>query len=209
MSYATDTIAEFTTRLASDASTPGGGAAAGLVGALGAALAAMVANLTVGKPKYAEVDAEMRQVAIKANVLRDELVSHMDLDTEAFDEVMACYRMAKGSDAEQEARTVALQAALDKAAEASLAICRDAAKVLPLAEAVAERGNKMLVSDAGCAAAFAEAGLAAALLTVRINCNSLTDRGRADLLWAEAQWLEQQVMAQRDAVLQIVYARLG
>jgi len=209
MSYATDTVADFTTRLASNDSTPGGGAAAGLVGALGAALAAMVANLTVGKPKYAEVDAEMRQVVLKAEVLREELVAHMDRDTEAFDEVMACYRMAKESDAERQARTAALQTALDRAAEASLAICRDTAQVLPLAQAVAERGNKMLVSDAGCAAAFAEAGLAAALLTVRINCNSLADRERADLLWAEGQWLEQQVVAQRDAVLQIVYARLG
>ncbi len=204
MPYATDTLAHFTARLASRDSTPGGGAAAALVGSLGAALAAMVAHLTVGKERYAEVEGEMREVVITADGLRAELLELMDRDTEAFDQVMACYRMKKG-----EKRDAALQEALDAAAEASLAICRACSKVLPLAQAVAERGNKMLVSDAGCAAAFAEAGLAAALLTVRINCNSLTDRERADLLWAEGQWLENQVVVNREAVMQIVYARLG
>ncbi|HBB40404.1 MAG: hypothetical protein COW73_07955 [Nitrospirae bacterium CG18_big_fil_WC_8_21_14_2_50_70_55] len=209
MSYATATVADFAARLASKESTPGGGAAAGLVGALGAALAAMVANLTVGKAKYAAVEGEMREVGVHAEALRGELLALMDRDTEAFDRVMACYRMAKGTAAEQAARDAALQAALAAAAEAALAICRACAKVLPLAQGVAERGNSMLVSDAGCAAAFAEAGLAAALLTVRINCNGLTDRSRAELLWAEGQWLEQQVVVNREAVLQIVYGRLG
>ncbi|RMF82791.1 MAG: methenyltetrahydrofolate cyclohydrolase [Nitrospirae bacterium] len=169
----------------------------------------MVANLTVGKKKYAEVEEEMRGVATAAECLRERLLLLMDRDTEAFDRVMACYRMPQEDEAQKEARQRALQEALEQAAEAALEICRAAHEAMPLAQAVAERGNAMLVSDAGCAAAFAEAALAAALLTVKINCNALADRKRAEELWAEGQWLEREVMVARDATLQIVYGRLG
>jgi formiminotetrahydrofolate cyclodeaminase len=209
MSYATDTIDAFTTRLASKASTPGGGAAAGLVGALAAALAAMVANLTTGKEKFAAVEEAMQATVAEAEGLRARLLELMDEDTAAFDRVMACYRMAKGTEAEKAARKEALQAALDTAADAALAICRGCGQVMPLARRTAEDGNPMLVSDAGCAAAFAEAGLQAALITVKINVDSLADRERARAIWAEGEGLAEAAAAERRQVLEIVYGRLG
>ena len=208
MSYATDTLDAFSSRLASKASTPGGGAAAGLVGALGAALAAMVASLTVGKEKFAVVEEEMKQVVADAERLRSALLTLMDRDTEAFDQVMACYRMPKDSDADKAARKQALQMALDTAGEASLDICRACSEVIPLCRVTAERGNPMLVSDAGCAVAFAEAGLQAALITVKINADSLADRDRAEELWSEGQGLAIAAAEERQKVLEVVYGRL-
>jgi len=209
MSYSTESILDFSARLASKASAPGGGAAAGLVGALGASLAAMVANLTAGKEKFAAVEAEMQRVIATADRLRGALLALMDRDTEAFDQVMVCYRMPKESDADKAARKAALQTALDAAAEASLAICRACAEVIPLCRNTAEHGNPMLVSDAGCAVAFAEAGLQAALITVKINADSLADRSRADALWAEGQGLAIAAAGERQNILEIVYRRLG
>lgn len=209
MSYATDTLDTFAAHLASKASTPGGGAAAGLVGALGAALAAMVANLTAGKEKFAAVEDQMQTVISQADDLRTRLLGLMDRDTEAFAQVMACYRMPKESDMDKAARKAALQAALDAAAEASLAICRACSAVIPLCRTTAEHGNPMLVSDAGCAVVFAEAGLQAALITVKINADSLADRGRAGALWQEGQVLAIAAAEERQNVLEIVYRRLG
>jgi formiminotetrahydrofolate cyclodeaminase len=209
MSYANDTLDTFSARLASKASTPGGGAAAGLAGALGAALAAMVANLTAGKEKFATVEGQMQEVIAHADRLRADLLALMDRDTEAFDQVMACYRMPRESDADKATRKQALQTALDAAAEAALAICRACAAVIPLCRTTAEHGNSMLVSDAGCAVAFAEAGLQAALITVKINADSLADRHRADALWQEGQGLAITAAQERQNVLEIVYRRLG
>jgi len=209
MSYAADTLESFSTHLASKASTPGGGAAAGLVGALGAALAAMVANLTTGKEKFAAVEAEMQRIIATADRQRSDLLALMDRDTEAFDRVMACYRMPKETDADKAARKQALQTALDAAAEASLAICRACAAVIPLCRETAEHGNPMLVSDAGCAVAFAEAGLQAALITVKINADSLADRSRADILWNEGRGLAISAAEERQKILEIVYRRLS
>jgi formiminotetrahydrofolate cyclodeaminase len=209
MPYASDTLNGFSARLASKAATPGGGAAAGLVGALGAALAAMVANLTVGKEKFATVEGQMQEVIADAERLRAALLDLMDRDTEAFDQVMACYRMPKESDVDKAARTQALQIALDTAGEAALDICRACAEVIPLCRATAEHGNPMLVSDAGCAVAFAEASLQAALITVKINADSLADRDRAEELWSEGQSLAITAAEERQKVLEIVYGRLG
>ena len=122
-----DTAVEpFLDALASQAATPGGGSAAAIIGAMGAALVSMVCNLTIGKKKYAEVEGEMKDVLAKSETLRLKLTGMIEDDVTAFDAVMAAYGMAKESDADKAAREKAIQAALKQATEVPLRCCHAA-----------------------------------------------------------------------------------
>ena len=159
--------------LASSSPTPGGGSVAALCGALGAALNSMVANLTIGKKKYADVEKEMKAALAGAETLRLELTQMIDEDAAVFDKVMVALKMPKETDAEKASRKTALQQALVDAATVPLAVMEMCVGVIRMAKPVAEHGNVNAVSDAGVAALVARAGVHAAGLNVRINLGGI------------------------------------
>ncbi len=175
----------FLDRLAAGTPTPGGGSAAAHAGALAAALAAMVARLTIGKKKYAEVDARMQEIAAQADADRHWFQVAAERDSRAFDGVMEAFRLPKATEAEQEARAAAIERATHQAAGVPLEVAKRAAVLLELAAEVAESANQTAISDAGTAAALAGACLHGASLNVRINAQSASDRQAADS-WLDA-----------------------
>lgn len=170
-----ESVTGFLGAVASSAPAPGGGSVAAHAGALGAALAQMVAGLTIGKKKYAAVESEMKELAIRAAALTNTLSALVKRDAGAYTEVSAAYALPKATDSDTAARDKAIQAALLKAADVPLETARACAEVAELALTAAERGNTNAVSDAGVAALLAEAGCKAASYNVRINATSITD----------------------------------
>ncbi|MDQ6925560.1 MAG: cyclodeaminase/cyclohydrolase family protein [Candidatus Eremiobacteraeota bacterium] len=156
-------------RLASAGPTPGGGSAATLVGALGAALCAMVARITAGNDRYAFVRIEAVAIVAAGDVLRERFTAARPLDEAAYQRVVAASALPKRDDHEKRARTAALQAALIGAAEAPLAAAGLCAEGIVLAERANALGNAHLVSDVECALHFFRAALAASAANVRIN----------------------------------------
>jgi len=175
MSYLDGKLREYVGALASGRPTPGGGSAAALVGALGAALNSMVANFTVGREKYAAVEAEVQILLTESESLRAELQRLTQADTEAYGQVSAAYKLPKETEEEKAARTEAIQAALKVAAGVPLAATRACHRILEIAAVLADKGNPNLITDVGVAAKFALAALECAVLNAEINLVSIRD----------------------------------
>ena len=171
-----ESLESFMASVAAPTPAPGGGTVAALAGALGAALAQMVAGLTIGKKKYAAVESEMKEIALQASALTTELTSLMKRDADAYIAVMAAYKLPGDGDADAATKKRAVDAALIGAAVVPLETARACVRVLELAAAVAARGNTNAVSDAGVAALLAEAACKGAVYNVRINVSSLEDK---------------------------------
>jgi glutamate formiminotransferase/formiminotetrahydrofolate cyclodeaminase len=169
-----ESLGEFIASVASPSPTPGGGSVAALAGALGAALAQMVAGLTIGKKKYAAVESEMKEIALQATGLVNELSSLVKRDAEAYGAVSAAYKVTTG----EEDKKKAIDSALLGAAEVPLETARACLRVMELAAAVAARGNSNAVSDAGVAALLADAACKGAVYNVRINVSALGDKSK-------------------------------
>jgi len=168
-------VDSFLDDLASASPTPGGGAAAAVLGGIGCALASMVANLTVGKKKYADVQDIAKEVIAETGGLRRELVAAYHHDIEAFDGVMAAFGMPKNTDAEKAARAEAIQAATKIATLSPLGCAQIAMRGLRLAHRIAAVGNTNAISDAGVAAMSLSSAVFAATLNMRINLPGITD----------------------------------
>lgn len=168
-------VEQFIAVTESDAPAPGGGSVSALVGALGAALTGMVAGLTIGKKKYADAEAEMKEIAVKAAEIRKELVEAIDKDSSSFNEFMAAMGMPKDTDEQKAARTAAMQSGLKSAAQVPYSVAETAAKIFPLAKAVIERGNTNAVTDGLVAAMAARTAVIGAGLNVKINLGSIKD----------------------------------
>jgi formiminotetrahydrofolate cyclodeaminase len=203
------TLADFLEALGSSAPTPGGGAATSLVGALAAALAEMVANLTVGKPRYASVEASMRSIIAQARAAREDLLALVAQDEAAYAGVAAAYRQPKGTNEEKARREEAIQTALLMAMRPPLRMMERVCDVLTLASEVAASGNPTVVSDAGCAALFGEAAVRAAALNVLANVVLLRDDAAANEARATVTRLEEQAQALRERTMAAVHARMG
>ena len=169
----------FVSRVASAAPTPGGGSVAAHAGALAAALTQMVASLTVGKKKYAVVEAMMKELSLRASTLRRELSSLVQRDADAYERVRVAYAMPRELDASLAERDVAIRGALLFAAAIPLESARAAAQVAELAANAAEYGNIHAVSDATVAALLAETACKGAVLNVRINVAAVDSKGAA------------------------------
>jgi formiminotetrahydrofolate cyclodeaminase len=169
------TLGEFLERLGSSAPTPGGGAAAAVVGALGAALVEMTANLTIGRPRLADVQEQAQRIAQRAADLRGRLERLADADADAFDQVTAAYKLPRADDAQKAARTQAIQSALRVAADVPLQSAQICADVAGLAEEAAPVLNSAVISDVLVGALMAQAALNSAALNVEINLASMTD----------------------------------
>lgn len=168
-------LSAFVAAVASSAPVPGGGSVAAHAGALGAALAQMVAGLTAGRKKYAAVDAEMRAVALEAAALVSELSALVDRDARSYAAVSAAYKLPHETALDTQRRAEAITAALLGAADVPLETARACVRVCELAVTVAEKGNTNAVSDAGVAALLAEAACRGAAYNVRINVAALDD----------------------------------
>ena len=197
-----ETIDAFLTGLASAAPTPGGGGAAAISGTMGAALVSMVCNLTIGKKKYAAVEAELKTVLARSEGLRIVLTGMIAEDVAAFDAVMAAYGLPKASDDEKTARAETIQAALKVATDVPLACCRACRTVIDLAAIAADKGNLNVISDAGVAVLSAQAGLRSAALNVYVNAKGIEDREFADERLEELEGL----LAEAGDLTETVYA---
>ena len=160
---------------ASDAPTPGGGGVSALAGALGTAMAAMVGNLTLGRPRYADVEAEARDVTGRAYWIMAELEKLMAADMAAFSKLMDAYRLPRSNEAEKARRGEAVRDAAKEAARVPLDIAETLLEALVITEKISRIGNKMAISDAGVAAYICEAALQAVLLNVDINVTVIND----------------------------------
>ena len=169
------TLTEFADALGSDETAPGGGSAAALAGALGGALAVMVARLTLGRAKYAAHQDEMAAVEDRGDLLKTRLLALVDADTTAYNRIVDAYKLPKDTEAQKVQRTAAVQSALRIATEVPLAIAEACAEVLDLTVQVAAHGNRTAASDAAVGALLAHAGLLGAAHNVRINLGSLKD----------------------------------
>lgn len=200
---------EFLAKLASSAPEPGGGAAAALTGATGAALVSMVANLTIGKDKYAAVQSEMEQVRDRADALRLKFLAAMDEDAESFRRVMDTYKLPRETDEQKAARKAAIQQALREASAVPSGVVGLCEEVAILSKVVTEKGNVQLITDAAIAALLADSGAQSAALNVKINLGPIGDPAFTDPLWAKIQASLEGIRAVRDEVMKITYERLG
>lgn len=176
---------EFTKALAGKQSVPGGGGAAALCGALGAALGAMVCEFTVGKPKYAEVEEDIKALLLKTKGLSERLLALIDEDAAGFEPLSKAYSIPK----DEPGREETLEKATLMAIEAPLKMMRLISETIDALLEIEKKGSKMLVSDAGCGGALCAGALKASAMNVFINTKSLKDRDRAKEINEEANAL--------------------
>ena len=202
--FASKTCTEFSDVLASKDPVPGGGGAAALVGALGAALVSMVSNLTIGKKKYADCEEEVRGILEKSEELRVQLLGMMDKDAQAFETLIKAYAIPK----ENPHRADDIEEGLRIACTAPLDIMRAATTVAETLRVLAEKGNSTAVSDVGCAAACCKAAAESAGLSVYINTKSMKDREYAAAIEKETDGLMSRCSHLADEAYSIVLGKL-
>lgn len=203
------TPSRFLDELASGAPTPGGGGAAAVMGAMGAALVSMVANLTIGKKGHEAVEADMRILLEESDALRARMSAMVESDALAFDTLMAAYKLPKASDDEKTSRSAAIQAGLKAATEAPLDCARAAAVGVRLAARAVDQGNPNVISDVGVGVLASAAALRSAALNVRINAPQIKDRVFADHALTELEALLAECLPLADAVHARVQTHLG
>ena len=180
----------FIEELASPTPTPGGGSAAAYAGAMGAGLVAMVAGLTIGKKKYADVEAEMQAIRVVAENLRKELTQAVDDDASVFEVLMGTFKLPKETEEEKKTRNAAIISATMNAAHMPLHVAEHVIKVMELALKCARKGNVNAISDAMSGFAMCRASLTAASYNVKININSLEDKSLGEKMLAELKGYE-------------------
>lgn len=195
---------DFTEVLASKASVPGGGGAAALVGALGTALCSMVGNFTVGKKKYAAVEADVKVILEKAEVLQGRLLELVDADAQAFEPLSKAYAIPKDGPTHDEV----LEAATLNACKAPIEMVRCCGEAIDLLEEMLEKGSVMLVSDVGCGALLCEAAMKSAAMNVFINTGSLKDRAQARSMEAEIDALIERYIPKTTKIAETVNLRI-
>ena len=197
------TINEFAEIVASESPVPGGGSIAALCGSLSAALAEMVANLTVGKKKYADSKEEMTDIINKASKLRDKLLNYIEEDSLAYNKVMEAYKLPKETEEEKSYRLIKIQEGLKIAASVPLKVAEISFEILPIAEAVVLRGNQNSVTDALVAAMMARTGVLSAVLNIRINLDSIKDVEFVKDLKEKADFLEEETNKYEKKILEL------
>ncbi len=180
--------------LAAATPTPGGGSAAAHSGAMGAALVAMVARLTVGKKKYSPIEAQMNEILNLAERLRHDLTADVDKDSAAFEDVIAAFKLPKDTPEQENIRAEAIEKATLLAAQVPLMVAQKSVTVMALAERVVALGNLNAISDGASAAAMARAALTSAGYNVRININNLADKTAGEPLLSQLDTLEEKAL---------------
>lgn len=203
-----ETLAGFLDEVASDSPAPGGGSVSALSGAMGAALGAMVCRLTIGKKGYEAVKDEMAKHIIELDDLKKALMLLVDMDTDAFCKLMNAFKLAKTTDDEKANRTRAIQEATKEAIKVPMETCRKCLKVVEFCVPIAEKGNANSITDVGCAALMARAGLEGAALNVRINLGSLKDEAFKAKAQSELAHIEKMMAETSKKVLDTVNKKM-
>jgi len=198
----------FLEELASKKATPGGGSAAAVMGAQSAALTSMVCNLTIGKPKYIEVEDEMQSLLKQSEALRVSLTDMIKADVDVFDKLMACYGLPKESDEEKAERSNQIQAVLKEATIVPLECAKSCAETIKLSRIAAEKGNLGVISDAGVAVMAGYSALKSAALNVYINAGSIKDRAFAEEKLQELAEIMKGSDVETEEIYQIVKNKL-
>ena len=204
-----ESLGGFIASVAAATPAPGGGSVAAHAAALAAALAQMVAGLTIGKKKYVAVENEMKEIALQAASLVNELSTLVARDASAYGAVMAAHKLPGENEAAAAAKKQAVTQALLGAAEVPLETARACVRVLELAAAVAARGNANAVSDAGVAALLADAACKGAVYNVRINVSALDDKSKGARLIEECGRLLKLAAERVQAVTGLVEKAIG
>ncbi len=201
-------ITDFVNELSRDSPAPGGGSVAALNGALSGALASMVSNLTYGKKKYSDVWDEMLDIGRKAQELKDEFLTLVDKDTEAFDQVMLAMKLPKKTEEEKKIRAMEIERATKHAIEVPLKTLRLTPELMELALRLAEKGNKNAISDAGVAALTAYTSAYGAYLNVLINLGGISDENYVNATKDEAEKILKKIEKLKTQVLEKVIESL-
>lgn len=184
------TVKDFLNKVAGNNPVPGGGSIAALNGAIASALAAMVANLTIGKKGYEVHEELMQHISDIAMQSKAAFIEDIDRDSEAYDSVFACFKMSKATDEEKAARSAAIQEATKFAALVPMQVARNGFELMNIIMDVARLGNRNAVTDACVAMMAARSAVLGALMNVRINLGSLKDKEFVAKLQADADELE-------------------
>ncbi|MDF9830823.1 cyclodeaminase/cyclohydrolase family protein [Parabacteroides sp. PF5-6] len=195
------TIKDFLAETASNTPVPGGGSIAALNGAIATALTEMVANLTIGKKKYAEYEGQMQAIAVEAAAIRQKFITYIDKDSDAYNRVFNAFKLPKETEEEIARRSQEIQDATKEAADVPMRVAEEMAEVMETVIYVAHKGNQNAVTDACVAMMSARNCVLGALLNVRINLSSIKDEAyvkrmteKADHLEAEAIRIEKKLL---------------
>ena len=202
------TVKDFLDKVAGNDPVPGGGSIAALGGALASALATMVTRLTIGKKGYEASEEVMQHAQTLTTRFQKEFIALIDKDSEAYDEVFACFKLPKATDEEKAARSAAIQEATKYAALVPMQVARNAYELISVIADVARLGNRNAVTDAWVAMMSARTAVLGALLNVRINLGSIKDKTFADELQREADVLERLACEREKEVLDVVNQEL-
>ncbi|MCD8224457.1 MAG: cyclodeaminase/cyclohydrolase family protein [Clostridiales bacterium] len=202
------TIETWTNNLASKAPVPGGGGASALAGALAAALGQMVANLTVGKKRYADVEEKMRQSLAALDILQQELLALADKDAEVFAPLAAAYALPAQTEEEKAKKAAVMEERLLDASLVPLQIMEKSFEVLDILQLLGQKGSRMAVSDAGVGAQMARAAMTGAVMNVYINTKSMKNREKADEINRKADKLLEKSTKLADEIYAAVTAVL-
>ncbi|MEE8565241.1 MAG: glutamate formimidoyltransferase, partial [Candidatus Thermoplasmatota archaeon] len=201
-------IKQFLTELASSSPAPGGGSVAALSGALSAALSAMVCNLTIGKEKYIDIEKDIKISLKKIEKIREQLTDLIDLDTNAFNDVIKAFKMPKKTDEEIERRKNAIQNGYKNAAMIPFKTAKTCQKILDIAQLLAEKGNKNSITDVAVSALMANTGLKSAILNVKINLGSINDKNYVKELSKNLSEIEKQGDIQTEKIMNIILKQI-
>lgn len=196
------TIEAFAQLTASNEPAPGGGSVSAMAGAIAAALAEMVAALTVGKKKYVEVEEEMKAVMPVMRKVQEHLLLEIQNDTESFNLYMNALSLPKETEEQKAARSAAMQDGLKAAALVPLGVAKAAIEILPAAELVVTKGNATAETDGLVATMMARTAVLGALFNVKINLGSIKDEAFVNEISAEVKELEEKVVALEKQVLE-------
>ena len=201
MALADLSIKEFLAKTASNSPVPGGGSIAALSAAIAASLSEMVAHLTIGKKGYEALEEEMQEIAKDAFQYRERLIRYIDKDSNAYNDVMAAFKLPKGTEQERNNREGAIQEALINATLVPLDVARDAFKIIELAGKVVKQGNKNAVTDAAVAVMMARTAALSALYNVKINLASIKDTNFVEEIREEIKHMESEIVNRESEIL--------
>ena len=195
------TIKEFLEKIASELPTPGGGSVAALSAALAASLTEMVANLTIGKQGYDDVEDEMKAVAQDALRLKSKFVSAIDRDSNAYNDVITAIKLSGNTEAEKRHREEMIQSGLKQATLVPMAVAEDAIRVMELAGKAVTKGNKNTITDGAVGVMMAKTAVLSALYNVKINLRTIKDKAFIDEISKQVKELEQNALQREKELL--------
>lgn len=202
-------VEEFSQILGSNSPAPGGGSVAALSGALAADLVSMVCNLSIGKKDFESFQTEISKTLQESQTLSKSLLKRVDLDTEAFNSVMAAFKMAKDTEQEKTSRAEAIQKGFKEAVQSPLGIAQECLEVLKLAGRLLGKSNSNALSDLGVASQQAFAGLEGAIMNVKINIPSIKDGDFVAETSSKTSTLLEEGRRVKDNIYEYVFEHFG